>query len=225
MLTKPYQATMSIDKSPLVKTVNRKIKRTTNRKQITTENTITHNGKSYLINNGKGQKKYGLYSPILHTIIGQFEIAQQKWGRVFVLRVELHLPHETDSNKCITGFNNRLFQRLKREYTFKDIGYCWAREYHGKGKGQHYHYALFLDGNKIRHPARINKLIRASWERPMGGYSLGYIKHPFYFVDNDEVAQEAIYRLSYLAKTRGKGYRAAQTKDYACSRMKRPTEE
>lgn len=197
---------------------SRKIKRTINRKQQTTENIITHNGKDYGINNGND--KCALYVPILHRIIDQFEVAQQKWGRVFVLRVELHLPHETQNNKCITAFNKRLFQRLKREYGFIDIGFCWAREYHGKGKGQHYHYALFLDGNKVRHSSRINGFVRASWERPMGGYSLGYIKHPFYLVDTEEVYQDAVYRLSYLAKTRGKGHRPPQTKDFQCSRMK-----
>lgn len=205
-------------KEPIKNTVNRNIKITTNRKQITTQNTIAHNGKEYQINNGTGE--CGLFTPLLHRIIDQFEIATQKWGRVFVLRIELHLPHETQDNKCITGFNKRLFQRLKREYGFKDIGFSWAREYHGKGKGQHYHYALFLDGNKVRHSSRVNGFVRASWERPMGGYSLGYIKRPFYFVDSDAIAKDAIYRLSYLAKTRGKGHRRPQTKDYQCSRMK-----
>ena len=100
---------------------SRKIKRTINRKQQTTENIITHNGKDYGINNGND--KCALYVPILHRIIDQFEVAQQKWGRVFVLRVELHLPHETQNNKCITAFNKRLFQRLKREYGFIDIGF------------------------------------------------------------------------------------------------------
>lgn len=205
-------------KSSVKITINRKIKRTTNRKKKTTANTIIHNGNEYGINNGND--KCDLYVPILDRIIDQFEIAQQKWARVFVLRIELHMPHPTQDNKCITGFNKRLFQRLKREYEFKDIGFTWAREYHGLGKGQHYHYALFLDGNKIRHSSRINGFIRASWERPMGGYSLGYIKRPFYLVDSEDVAQKVIYRLSYLAKTRGKGHRPAQTKDFQCSRMK-----
>lgn len=178
-------------KSPVINTASRKIKRTVNRKQITTENMITHNGKKYRINNGEG--RCGLYTPMLHQMIDQFEIAQQKWNRVFVLRVELHMPHETQDNKCITNFNKRLFKRLRRVYGFKNIDFCWAREYHGKGKGQHYHYALFLDGNKIRHSSRINEPIRASWERPMGGYSLGYIKRPFYFVDHESIAQDAIY--------------------------------
>ncbi len=197
----------------------RKTLQTNNRKQITTASSFTHKGKKYRINNGN-ERGLPLYIEPLQKIIEQFEVGLMKWRRVFVLRVELHMPHETQDNRCITGFNKRLFQRLKREYGFKDIGFAWAREYHGKGKGQHYHYALFLDGNKVRHSSRIIEFVRASWERSMGGYSIGYIKRPFYFVDNEAVAQKAIYRLSYLAKTRGKGHRPPQTKDYGTSRMK-----
>jgi len=194
--------------------------KTTNRKQITAAGSITHNGKEYRINNGKGdEEEYELYVPILRKIIEQHQVALERWRRVFVLRVELHLPHETDSNRVVSLFLKRLKKQLKQKYAFKDIGHAWAREYHGKGKGQHYHLALFLDGNKIRHPSRIIGIIKASWERPFSDYHLGYIKRPFYFVNNEEIEQKAIYRLSYLAKTRGKGHRSPQTKDYQCSRM------
>jgi len=216
-----YRSAVGLDFNQASKSKPRKKKaKATNRKHITKASTVTHEEKKYRINNGKGKKKYGLYTPILHKIIDQYQIALDKWRRVFVLRVELHLSHETDNNRVVTLFLKRLFPQLKQKYDFKDIGYAWAREYHGKGKGQHYHLALFLDGNKVRHSARINEIIKASWERPLGGYHLGYIKRPFYFVNNEEVEQKAIYRVSYLAKTRGKGERPPQTKDYQCSRMK-----
>jgi len=195
--------------------------KTTNRKHITKAGSITHAGKEYRINNGKGVKKYGLYTPILHKIIDQYQIALEKWRRVFVLRIELHLPHETKDNRVISLFLKRLNKQLKQKYGFKEIGCAWAREYHGEGKGQHYHLALFLDGNKVRHSSRINEIIKASWERQFSGYTLGYIKCPFYFVNNEDIEQKAMYRVSYLAKTRGKGERPPQTKDYQCSRMKR----
>jgi len=200
---------------------NKARSKTTNRKHITKANSVTHEGKEYRVNNGKGAKKYGLYTPILHKIIDQYQIALEKWRRVFVLRVELHLSHETDNNRVVSLFMKRLNKQLKQKYGFKDIGYAWAREHHGRGKGQHYHLALFLDGNKVRHSSRINETIKASWERPLAGYHLGYIKRPFYFVNSQEIEQAAIYRVSYLAKTRGKGERPPQTKDYQCSRMKR----
>ncbi len=196
--------------------VSKKLKRTVNRKAKTCNDTFTHNGKSYRVNAAKS----GLYIPMLERMIEQFEIAADKWGRVFVLRFDLHIHINTKNNKVITDFNKRLFQKLKREYGFNEIGYCWARE-REKEKAQHYHFVLFLDGDLIRHSKRIKKMIKASWERPTGGYHVPTIPRPFYFVDNDEAVQNAIYRISYLAKTRGKGYRPKQTKDYQCSRMKR----
>ncbi|RLA19729.1 MAG: hypothetical protein DRQ56_04760 [Gammaproteobacteria bacterium] len=200
----------------------KKIKRTINRKSITFDGTITHYGKTYQINNGRGEENLGLYSKILQRIIEQFGIGLMKWKRVFVLRFELHLAYETNNNKCITDFRRRLFPKLKRVYGFKEFGYCWAREYHGKGKGQHYHFVLFLDGNLIRHSSKINEIIRRAWQRPNGSFTIGKIERPFYFVNNEEVAQDAIYRVSYLAKIRGKGHRDDQVKDYQCSRMKPP---
>lgn len=198
----------------------KKIKRTTNRKRTTVSDSITHNEKTYRIHNGKGKKKYGLYVEMLQQIIEQFEIGLTKWGRVFVLRFDLHCPFEAKDNKQITNFRKRLIQKLKRDYCFTQIGFCWAREYHGKGKGQHYHWALFLDGNLINHSSRINKIIKAVWHRPELDYHVPVIQRPFYFVNTEDIAQDAIYRVSYLAKTRGKGHRANQVKDYQCSRMK-----
>jgi hypothetical protein len=48
------------------------------------------------------------------------------------------------------------------------------------------------------------------------------IENPFYYINKDDnkTRFEAIYRLSYLAKVRGKGYRDTQAKDYQTSRLK-----
>tara|TARA_R110002111_G_scaffold76736_4_gene121457 strand:- start:215 stop:1027 length:813 start_codon:yes stop_codon:yes gene_type:complete len=194
------------------------LKRTNNRKRITCNDTFTHGGVTYEINNGNG--KLGLFVECLRSIVEQFQIALHIWRRVFVLRFELHQPFKTDTSEQITNYRKRLFQRLKRDYGFNKIGFCWAREYHGKGKGQHYHFALFLDGNLIRHSSRINDIIRDAWERPTGGYRIGKIQRPYYLVDDEKMAQKAMYRLSYLAKVRGKGHRLKQAKDFQCSRMK-----
>ena len=154
------------------------IKRTINRKQITRGDTFTHGDVTYRINNGKGKVKLGLYVETLRSIAEQFQIALESWRRVFVLRVELHQSYKSDNSEAVAKFIKGLGQKLKREYGFKQIGYCWAREYHGKGKGQHYHFALFLDGNRIRHSSRINEIIRKAWQRPTGGYTIGKIKRP-----------------------------------------------
>ncbi|MBL1320110.1 MAG: inovirus-type Gp2 protein [Methylophaga sp.] len=193
----------------------KKIKRTTNRKRVISDDTFLHNGVTYQINTAKS----GLYVEILIRIIDQFEIAVLKWKRVLVLRFDLHTHKFTKDNHSQTAFRKRLFQKLKRVYGFKEIGFCWVREQE-RSKSQHYHWVLFLDGDLIRHSKRINQLIKDAWERPCGNYHVPTIKRPFYFADSSQVAISAIYRVSYLAKPRGKGYRAKQTKDYQCSRMK-----
>jgi hypothetical protein len=197
------------------KSVTTKPKRTINRKQIIYDDTFTHNGKTYRVNS----KKSGLYVEILKPIIEQFEIGLKKWRRVFVLRCDLHTKVYTKDNAIITAFRKRLNQRLKRYYGFKEIGSCWVREQE-RAKTQHYHFVLFLDGNLIRHSSKINELVRAAWDDGTGTYTMPHIPRPYHFVDSEDTMQDAIYRVSYLAKPRGKGYRPPQTKDFQCSRMK-----
>jgi hypothetical protein len=194
---------------------SKKAKRTHNRKRIIFEDTFLHNGKTYQVNSAKS----GLYVEILTRIIEQFEIGLTKWKRVFVLRFDLHTHAYTKDNARITAFRKRLFQRLKRRYGFKDIGFCWVRE-HERAKAQHYHFVLFLDGRLIKHSSKIIPMIKAAWEDGTGTYTVPYIKHPFHFADSEDVIKKAVYRVSYLAKPRGKGYRPSQTKDFQCSRMK-----
>lgn len=193
----------------------KKVKRTNNRKRIIFDDTFLHNGKTYQVNSAKS----GLYVEVLTRIIEQFEITLAKWNRVFVLRFDLHTHRFTNDNKLMTGFRKRLFQKLKREYEFKDIGFCWVREQE-RAKTQHYHWVLFVDGRLIRHSSRINQMVKDAWEDLTGTFTVWHVKRPFYLVDSDDIMREAIYRLSYLAKPRGKGYRPPQTKDFQCSRMK-----
>lgn len=193
-----------------------KIQRTNrNRKRITFEDYLTRGVKEYRVNAAKS----GLYLEIIEKLIEQFEIAWQIWGRVFVLRFDLHSHFYSADNRRMSKFRDRICKRLRREYGFDHIGLCWVRE-REKAKAQHYHCVLFLDGNKIRHSSRINKIIKDAWEDETGAHHMPVIKSPFYFVDNQETADKAIYRISYLAKARGKGYRDNQAKDYQCSRMK-----
>jgi len=201
-----------IDKT--VKPKNQKKKR--NRKTVIFDDIFIHNGKEYRVNAAKS----GLYVEILRRMIDQFELASQKWRRVFALRFDLHSHYYTGDNKRITLFRKRLFQCLKREYGFKEIGFCWVREME-RSKAQHYHWVLFLDGDLIRHSSRINQMVKDAWEDETGAYHVPIIKRPFYFGKAEEIAQDVIYRVSYLAKARSKGYRDEQAKDYQTSRMKK----
>ena len=161
----------------------------------------------------------GVYPIIIEKMVDQLDICLQIHKRVFVLRFDLHLKEYSGDNKIISTFMNRLKQWIKRNYKTKDIGSVWEREKE-RAKTQHYHAALFIDGDVIRYPNKLLRAIRTKW------FKYGHcpvIKHPYYFIDKHNLEDErkkVIKRVSYLAKTRGKGYRNPQAKDYSTSRLK-----
>lgn len=189
--------------------------RTKNNKRVSLSMTITHDGVVYPINNAPS---YGVYLRMLHKFLEQLDICIAKWRRVFVIRFDLHQRWYTDKNKMITKFRNNLTRRLERAYEVFEVGYIWSRE-HEKSKQQHYHFALFIDGDKVNHSAKISEMIRETWERVKVGNTAHIPKSCFYNVVDFETKLQAVERLSYLAKQRGKGYRPPQTKDYGTSRL------
>ena len=160
----------------------------------------------------------GIYKEIIERFIDQFDIAFKVHKRLLVHRVDLHLNKFSSDNKVISRFINRLKQWLKRNYGLDKIGYIWVREQDRSDK-QHYHLALLLNGDKIRHPKRLNEQIKEMW-LPHG--HLPVILNPYYFVDKHnqfESRGKIIERVSYLAKVRGKRIRGKQIKDYQTSRL------
>ena len=160
----------------------------------------------------------GIYKEIIERFIGQFDIAFKVHKRLLVHRVDLHLNKFSSDNKVISRFINRLKQWLKRNYGLDKIGYIWVREQDRSDK-QHYHLALLLDGDKIRHPKRLNEQIKEMW-LPLGHVPVTL--NPYYNIDkhnHNETRAEIIERVSYLAKVRGKRIRGKQTKDYQTSRL------
>jgi len=165
------------------------------------------------------QGAQGAYVEILNKTIEQLDIAFQIHKRLMVLRVDLHPTYYTGNNEQFSKFINRLKQWIYRNYRIKSIGYVWAREQE-KAKKQHYHVALFLDENKIRHPKKLTAKIKEMWA-PYG--YMPVIKNPYYSINKSnfkEQRPETIKRISYLAKVRGKGYRNKQAKDFSTSRLK-----
>ena len=170
-------------------------------------------------------KTRGVYPNIIEQMVEQLGICIAKFGRVLVVRFDLSCDEYSGDNQTISVFLNRLKEKLfklKKYRRMKDIGHVWVREVETV-KTQHYHVALFMDGNKIQHPSALLQLIKAKW------YKHGRCFIPddcFYYIDKSksnfkEKRGEAIYRLSYLAKTRGTGYKDIQAKNYSVSRLSR----
>jgi hypothetical protein len=87
-------------------------------------------------------------------------------------------------------------------------------------KKQHYHYALIIDGHKVNFPYEVTNKVKELWLQLDGSE---YFPHNCYYNvkrDDYESIQDAIWRISYLAKARGKGYKPDQVKNYGTSRIK-----
>jgi len=165
-------------------------------------------------------KKSGVYMSMLEPIIGQLEAMLSHHSKIHILRFDFHQPIYSNTNEKMTVFNRRLFKWLKRNYRLNRIGFAWVREKE-KAKQQHYHYVLMIDGHKVQYSDLIQKKVIKIWTEITDGNTCWIPKHPFYNVarnDSDSL-QEAVYRISYLAKVRGKGFRPPQTKDYSTSRI------
>lgn len=176
---------------------------------------ITVNGRTWWVNS----KISGLYSHIIKAMINQIDAMLNHHSKVHIIRFDLRLYEYTEDNKKITSFNRRLFKWLKREYNLNRVGFMWCRE-HERAKQQHYHYALLIDGHKIRRPAFVLNKVKEIWLSLMGSDYTP--KNCYYNVKRDsyDSIQAAIWRTSYLAKVRGKGYKPPQTKSYGTSRIK-----
>ena len=190
------------------------LKRTANRKYVSYKSTFLHQGELFKVNS----KKSGIYTSLLHKIIEQLDCCLDLYKRVLLVRFDLHQIEYTESNTRMTQFKKRLFKRLENIYETTNIGYVWVRE-HEKAKSQHYHWAIWIDGDKVRHSKKLLELIKTVWSDISG--HVPTIANPYYFIDSTEQRSEAIYRLSYLAKARGKVNRPSQTKDYSTSRIKK----
>ena len=194
------------------------IKQTHNRKHISHNKWIEYGDIWYEVD----VRKSGLYTSMLRRMLEQFTICENKWGRVLVVRFDLRQTFYTKDNHYITRFMDNLKKRLRRQYGLDDIGYVWTREQE-RSKNQHYHFALFINGGLVRYGNGVAKIVTATWEKIELTNSVWIPKKAYYFVDNEKIKAKAIYRISYLAKGRGKGYRPPQTKDYSTSRLTNKT--
>ena len=174
----------------------------------------------------KSDNKYGVFPYMIERIVDQLDTCIAIHKRVLVLRFDLRLDEYSGDNHILSTFINRQKQRIQRTYKTKDIGHIWKREKE-EAKKQHYHVALFIDGDVIQNPSKLSRQIKAKWFRHGSVWfpkkELPTDRGCFYYIDKhnykDERA-EVIKRLSYLAKTRGTGYKDVQAKNYSVSRLK-----
>jgi hypothetical protein len=187
-----------------------------NRKHISYKKHIVHNGEEMRFYHRKG----GYFTDMAHKMIDQLDNVLSWHGRALVLRFDLKQDYEIDNSTEVSKFRKALNKHLSSQYGISKTGYVWSRE-HETAKGQHYHFALFLDGNAIRHPGALCDKIIEIWTRnKCGTHNVWMPKRRYYFVDDDEIRAKAIYRISYLTKGNSRTDRPPQAKDYGMSRLK-----
>jgi len=200
-----------LDKTRILIIAKEAKKRKRSFKTITTKEHYQYGDYKFAINS----KKSGCYTQILNALVTQTLAMQSIYKRFLFMRFDLHQGSFTPDNERITTFLKRLRKRLIYRYGHTKFGYVWVRE-ESKTKGVHYHFVFMMDGDIVRYPSNIHDQVRQVWE-DMGG-TFHFAKH--HYIDNEEKLREAILHGSYLAKTRSKGNRPDQTKDYAASRLK-----
>ena len=91
---------------------------------------------------------YEMYMKIQNIYYNLFFFCLQKHRRVFVMRIDIHLPQEI-AQEMIRTFNHRFIEKEKN--AGYDPLYIMVREYSSE-KHIHYHMGLFLDGNRTNNP-------------------------------------------------------------------------
>lgn len=200
-------------------------KKVQNRKHKTKAPLFEYAGVSYEVN----VTGSGVYREMVGRIIEQLQTGLAIHGRLMVVRFDLHSYAFQADNKEIRAFRRRIMVWVERNYQTQHIGFVWVRE-RETTKHQHYHFALWIDGNKIQHPKKLLAHIKETWDAIDPNHYTYIPPNPFYKVGSIEDLKKpnekhkrdkgVVHRLSYMAKTRGKGYRPEQVKDYSTSRLK-----
>jgi len=166
-----------------------------------------------------GNKKQGCFVEILARINEQMKAMLSHHCKILVVRFDLHVENYTPDNRIMSSYIRKIRKKLIAHYGFRRLGFVWVREVE-RAKKQHYHIALFLDGNKAqnsRMTIAICETVAKSWD-----LFLYTPKNCYYRISRDDqmAYQEAYLRLSYMTKERGKGYKANRANDYSTSRIK-----
>lgn len=164
--------------------------------------------------------KRGCFVEILESTKQQIDAMLSHHCKVLVIRIDLHVNRYQPDNTLISNFVRKLRKKLNTKYNLSRLGYIWVREQE-RAKHQHYHFALLIDANKIRYPKKVITIIEDIWQKWLlpKPFTPGHCYYLVHRGDNTAY-QEAFYRLSYMAKERGKGYKAKTANDFSTSRIR-----
>lgn len=157
---------------------------------------------------------------IVAKMIRQVETLSNKYSKLLVVRIDLHVPDEVwlNDSKLI----DKLLKNI-RKTDYKDhlFGYFWVLEREKKKKG-HYHMVFFFNGQQRCKEWAAQDMINVCWQRVVSG---GHVSR----TDGDGTGMllrsdhkkraDTIYALSYLCKKRGKKRLEKGQRLYGFSRL------
>ncbi len=186
-------------------------------KRVTLDNSIRIAGREFRINTRKTTKK-GCFVEILNAIEANLSAMLSYHCKVFIVQFVVHCHEHEAQNRGVSRLMAVFKKRLFSRYGKCRVSGGWVRET-GKSGIQHYHVALFLDGNKVRWSGRVQELINEildSRNYPIASFTLAHMLNRF----DEQKLQDVFYHLSYLAKTSTKKDRLPATNDFSFSRLK-----
>lgn len=142
-------------------------------------------------------------------------------SRLFTVRYDLHLNEIESDNRIIDRFHRDLFRQLNKQYPKSFKSYVWVRE-KNIAEAPHYHYALMMDGNYIRHPSKLTQIVQKCWMQVAGGRSVWIPENCYYFLKSEDSYElsQLMLRLSYFGKRQTKETSIECRKRFGCGLRK-----
>lgn len=148
--------------------------------------------------------RLGCYEEILTDLYWQLSNLLSHHSRILFLRLDVRVYEYSKDNSLLTRWIRQLKRRLKSYFGFTRVSYLWVREL-SRVENHHYHLVLLLDGNKCQHPKNVIRIAedvayQCQMPKPYTP------KNPYLKISrgDSEKFSSAMYRGSYLAKTRSK---------------------
>ncbi|HCR3199142.1 TPA: inovirus-type Gp2 protein, partial [Morganella morganii] len=156
---------------------------------------------------------------IMTSILEKVSEVFSQSKKILVVRFDLHVKEYSENNQVISLFNQRIERSIVHNYPNLNIHIIWIRE-HGKASKQHYHCAILVDGQRINHPAKLNRLLESAWKITSDGhFSIPDNCYYLWKYGDNHMLGKIIYRLSYMAKNITKKRFNSKTKRYGIRRL------
>lgn len=141
-------------------------------------------------------------------------------SKLFMIRFDVALYDSPEDNKEIGKLSRYITKKLESRYQ-SEVGFGWVREQNSHSEKCHYHCFVMLNGQKVRNTYTTFNVVKAAMKLLIN-ITIHFPYNCSYMVLRNDLSsqQAAFYRLSYLAKNKGKTDLPVKTKSHNFSRLK-----